>query len=92
MVSAVGRRLAHDALDRGADGSGATDRRAARSRAPGGSPAAIRGSCSLTREMMSSVDAEPLLITDSSEARWPSTRTTLVCGGEPLRTLATSRM
>ncbi len=42
--------------------------------------------------MMSRVEAEPLLITDSSEARWPSTRTTLVCGGEPLRTLATSRM
>ena len=53
----------------------------------GGSPAAMRGSVSLTRAMMSSVDAEPVLITESSAARWPSTRTMLVCGGEPSRTL-----
>ena len=58
----------------------------------GGRLVAIRGSDSLMRETMSSVEAVPLLITESSAARWPSTRTMLVCGGEPLRTWATSRM
>ena len=41
---------------------------------------------------MSSVEASPVLMIESSEARCPSTRTMLVCGGKPSRTWATSRM
>ena len=48
-------------------------------------------SAALTRSMMSSVDALPVFSTVSSAARWPSTRTMLVCGGKPSRTCATSR-
>ncbi len=33
--------------------------------------------------MMSSVDALPVLMIDSSDALCPSTRTMLVCGGNP---------
>ena len=47
----------------------------------GGRPAAMRGSASLMRSMMSSVEAEPDFITVSIAARWPLTRTMLVCGG-----------
>ena len=38
------------------------------------------------------VEALPVLMIESSDARWPSTRTMLVCGGKPLRTWATSCM
>ncbi len=39
---------------------------------------------------MSSVEAPPFFRIDSSTPRWPSCRTTLVCGEKPSRTLATS--
>ena len=47
----------------------------------GGSPAAVRATCRRTRAMMSSVEAAPVLRIVRSAARWPSTRTMLVCGG-----------
>ena len=43
-------------------------------------------------EMMSSVEAEPILRTDIRTPLRPSSWTTLVCGGEPSWTKATSRM
>jgi hypothetical protein len=59
-------------------------------RSSGGSVAAICGRRSRTRRMMSSVEAPPDLRMVSRVARWPSTRTMLVCGGKPSRTWATS--
>jgi len=41
---------------------------------------------------ISSVDVLPLLLMVSSDARWPFTRTMLVCGWKPSRTCATSRI
>ena len=80
--------FADDAVDRGAD----EDRLIAeRSDLESGGSWLL--SCRAWREcpaMMSSVEASPVLRTVSSEARWPSTRTILVCGGNPSRTWATS--
>ena len=49
-------------------------------------------SAARTCAMMSSVEALPVFRIVSSDARWPLTRTMLVCGGLPSRTCATSRM
>ncbi len=57
-----------------------------------GRPAWMPGSSSWIWSMMLSVDALPVLSTLISTARWPSTRTILVCGAAPSRTCATSRM
>ena len=59
----------------------------------------LGGTCGLTISSlsrmpwtMSRVEASPVLMTESSEARCPSTRTMFVCGGKPSRTCATSWM
>ena len=59
---------------------------------PGGSVAWIAGRRALTPAMMSSVEAEPIFRIDISTPLRPSSSTTLVCGGLPLCTKATSRM
>ena len=58
----------------------------------GGSAGRMRGSVSLTR--VDDVERRGVAVfwIVSSAARWPSTRTMLVCGGKPSRTWATSRM
>jgi hypothetical protein len=50
------------------------------------------GIISLMSLTISSVDVLPLLLIVSSAARWPLTRTILVCGWKPSRTCATSRI
>ena len=45
-----------------------------------GAPATTCGSFASTSSTMSIVDAPPVLYIDSSAPRWPSRRTTLVCG------------
>ena len=57
----------------------------------GGRVCSSRGSTDFTPATMERVEAEPLLSTVMSTERLPFTRTTLVWGGEPSRTWATSR-
>ena len=58
----------------------------------GGRPALICGRMAFTPAMMSSVEADPDLRTVISTACVPSWCTMLVCGGDPSRTCATSRI
>ena len=58
----------------------------------GGSVCSSRGRTDFTPSTILRVEADPLLSTVISTDREPLTRTTLVCGGEPSRTKATSRM
>ena len=55
-----------------------------------GRPARMCGSSALTPLMTSSVEAEPAFRIVISTALEPSTRTMLICGGEPSCTKATS--
>ncbi len=59
---------------------------------PSGSVGIIFAIVVLSRLITSSVDALPVFIATISTPRWPSTRAMLVCGGDPLRTCATSWM
>ena len=59
---------------------------------PAGSVSRTLGSRSLMPEIIDRVEVAPDLMTLSSTALLPSTWTTLVCGGLPSCTLATSRM
>ncbi len=59
--------------------------------APSGTSSRTLGRRSLMELTMVSVEAEPVFWMDISTARRPSTRTTLVCGGCPSCTKATSR-
>ncbi len=58
----------------------------------GGRVSFTAGSRALISAMMSRVEAEPIFRIDISTPLCPSSCTTLVCGGEPLCTDATSRM
>ena len=58
----------------------------------GGNVCSSRGRTDFTPSTILSVEAAPLLSTVISTEREPFTRTTLVWGGEPSRTKATSRM
>ena len=55
----------------------------------GGRVSLMRGSIWRIPSMIDSVEMLPFFSAGISTARWPSTRTILVCGGEPSRTWAT---